>query len=44
MSKKLNLKESEASKNQKKFPETIIHKIFESNSNFHVKQRTMRKD
>ena len=37
MSKKLSLKESGASKNKKKFPETITHKIFETNSSLHVK-------
>ena len=37
MSKKLSLKGSGARKHQKMFPETITHKIFETNSNFHVK-------
>ena len=37
MSKKLSLKGSEASWNKKKFPETITHKIFETNSQKHRK-------
>ena len=28
---------------KKMFPKTIIHKIFETNSSFHVKQRNMGK-
>ena len=36
MSKKLGLKESGASQNQNKFPETITHKISETNSSFQV--------
>ena len=35
--KKLSLKGSGVSQNQKKFPETITHKISETNSSFHVK-------
>ena len=37
MSKKSGLKLSGESLNQKKVPETITHKIFETNSSFHVK-------
>ena len=37
MSKKLSLKRSGASKDQKKFSETLTHKIFETNPSFHVK-------
>ena len=39
MSKKLILKGSGVSQNQKKFPETITHKIFKTISGFYVKQR-----
>ena len=38
LSNKLNLKESGASKKQKLFAETTIHKILETNSSFYVKQ------
>ena len=31
------------SQKQKKVPDTVIHKIFETNSSFHVKQRTTGK-
>ena len=37
MSKKLNLKGSEASWNKKKFPETVTPKISETNSQKHRK-------
>ena len=40
MSKKLNLTGCEASLNQKKFPETITHKVSETGSSFRVKWRT----
>ena len=42
MSKKLSLKESGGSYNKSKFPETKTHKIFETNSSFHVKWRTTK--
>ena len=37
MSNKLSFQGSAAIKIKKKFPETTIHKIFETNSSFHVK-------
>ena len=43
MSKKLSLKESGSSLNQKIFPEIITHEISEINSSFHMKQRTAGK-
>ena len=39
MSTKLGLEGSRGSRNQKIFSETISHKIFETNSRFHVKFR-----
>ena len=41
--RQLNLQESEASSNQKKFPETIIQKIFETNSIFSCEIRQIKK-
>ena len=38
--KKTTLKGSGATQNQNMFPETISHKKFETNSSFHMKQRT----
>ena len=43
LSKKSNLKKSGVSYKQKTVPESIIHKIFETNSSFHVKQHTVEK-
>ena len=37
MSKQLSLNGSGVTKNQKKVPEKITHKIFETNFSFHVK-------
>ena len=37
MTEQLGLKGSEGSQNQKEFPETTAHKIFETNSGSHVK-------
>ena len=43
MSKKLlSLTESGGSYNKSKFPERKTHKIFETNSSFHVKWRTTK--
>ena len=43
LSKELSLNWSGASYDQEKFQETIIYKIFETNSSFHVKWRTTAK-
>ena len=43
MSKKLSWKGSEASYKQKNFPERINNETLETNSSFHVKERTTRK-
>ena len=40
MSKKLGLKVSGGVRIKQKFPETITHKISETNSSFHLKLRT----
>ena len=37
MLKKISLKESGGELDLKKFPETMTHKIFETNSSFHAK-------
>ena len=38
-----NLQGSVVSSNKKLYPEIIIHKIFQTNSSYHVKQRTIGK-
>ena len=43
MSKKLRLKWSAASYNQKNVPDGITHKISETNSSFHMKYPATRK-
>ena len=43
LSNKLRLKEFGVNQKQKMFAETIIHKIFESNSSLYVKERNMEK-
>ena len=43
MAKKLSLKGYGGRSNQKKFPETITHKVFKTKSSFHVKEQTTGK-
>ena len=41
--KKSRFEEVKEGTGKKKFPEKIIHKIFETNSSFHIIKRTTRK-